>query len=72
MAGYTLKEGTGLLDAWLHIEGGGIFTGWLAPHRRKVKVYSMAGSTLKEGEGLLDGWLHIEGRDTCTGWLATH
>ena len=48
MAGSTFKEGAGLLDGWLHIEGRGI--------------YWMAGTTLKEWTGLLDGWLYIEGR----------
>ena len=32
IAGYTLKEGEGLLYGWLHIEGKDRFTGWLAPH----------------------------------------
>ena len=72
MAGSTLKEGIGLLDGWLYIEGRHRCTEWLAPYRRKGHVYWMDGSTLKEGAGLLDGWLHIEGRDMCTGWLALH
>ena len=30
MAGYTLKEGEGLLDGWLHIEDGtGLLDDWL-------------------------------------------
>ena len=32
MDGSTLKEGEGLLDGWLHIEGKDRFTGWMAPH----------------------------------------
>ena len=32
MDGSTLKEGTDLLDYWLHIEGRDSFTGWLAIH----------------------------------------
>ena len=39
MDGYTLKEGECVLDGWLHIEGRGRFTGWLALHRRKEQVY---------------------------------
>ena len=49
MAGSTLKEGIGLLDGWLHIEGRDRCTEWLAPYRRKGQVYWMDGSTLKEG-----------------------
>ena len=39
MAGSTLKEGTGVLDGWIHIEERDMFTGWLAPHLRKGQVY---------------------------------
>ena len=72
MAGSTLKEETGVLNGWLHIEGRDRFTGCLATHRRKRNIYWMAGSTLKEGAGLLDGWVHIKGIDRFTEWLAIH
>ena len=32
MAGSTLKEGEGLLDGWLNIEGRDMCSEWLAPH----------------------------------------
>ena len=68
MVGYTLKEGEGLLDGWLHIEQ----VYWMAGSIEEGQIYWIIGSILKEGTALLDGWLHIEGRDRFTGWLATH
>ena len=51
MAGSTLKEGTGLLDGWLHIEGRDIFIElptWIGLLDDWLHV---------EGRGLFTEWL---------------